>query len=297
MYLLLICALISCISPSLSESQFTFIYIVGIEGAGHYGLKELLEHLAHLTGHRVLWRGPAGNRGFRDALWFTSDPAELRNYMVNSSSGVISNPHGGGFADTEWNHTVIVEHASFPFEKDCRSCQLDEIEKSAVYKISWWYNTFLPLKETGEMNMKLLFIQRDWWDTIASHRNFAVPSYDGSMAGHATVMSTFLQHIWNEFVRIKDHFPSASDFRGIRYEWLAEHDENSVECPQLILALYDFLEFSAHVKDQTIIEESCKIVKKMWHKPRRHSTDDPDYASSMALKHDYDFPMLLNQTE
>jgi hypothetical protein len=214
---------------------------------------------------------------------------------VNDTDGVLNNPHGGGFMDKQWEHTVIIEHASFPFERDCRKCGLEGIENAVPYKIHWWYKTFFPLIATNEMKMKLLYIERNWWDTIVSHKNFAVPMYDGDMRGHATVIGTYLKHIWNEYSRIKEEFPDRDDFRGLHYEWFASHfgeGYSTVKCKDLIEKMFDFLEFKAHTIDEEVIAESCRTVAKMWHKPKIHERTHQDYAFAMSLKHDYIFPML-----
>jgi hypothetical protein len=279
------------------EAKFTFLYIVGIEGAGHHGMKELLEHLSHLSGHRVLWRGARGNRGYRDTLWtnhYKDNGKALRDYIVNDKDGVIANPYGGGYMDTSWKHTVIVEHISFPFEHDCRSCDVDEIGKDEHYDISWYYKAFYPLKETGDAKVKFLYITRDWWDLVASHKNFGVPSYDGDFMGHARVMRTHQEAIWKQYQKIKAFAPDDFDFGGVRYEWFAKDWYKSVPCPLLITAMFGFFEWENASTNMTLVEESCVAMGKIWHEPKRHQKEVKHYEATMLLEPEFAFPMLLN---
>lgn len=269
------------------EANSTFIWVVGVEGAGHHALKPLLEMLAQITRRKVMFRG-GGDRNFRNQFWFNhylNRSDNLQNYWrndINRRKGV-----------KEGTHTCIVEFVSFPFEHECRHCNIGTIKMDEHYDLEWVYKALHPLLEEGEVRMKILYLERDWWSTVAAHEvDLGASDFDQSFRGHAAVMERYLHHIYNEYERISKYAPNERSWAGVRYEWFS-HETSGVKCDVLVRALFEFLEWPVTTEE---VEHSCEEIGIMFHAPHKHEKTK-DYEHVMSLNHTYPFPMLLDLQE
>jgi hypothetical protein len=275
-------------NTNVTESKSTFVWVVGVEGAGHHALKPLVEMLAQITNHKVMFRG-GGDRNFRNQIYYNhylNNKENLQKYWlkeINKRPGLKAN-----------DHTCIVEYTSFPFEHECRHCKPAVIKQDEHYDLEWVYRSLRPLAAKGEVTMKMLYLERDWWSTIAAHDgDLTGNDFDSSFKGHATAMSLFLEHIHNEVGRVNKFAPNANAWGAVKYEWFS-HEASGVRCTKLVTSLFEFFEWSFSEED---VRHSCEEIKIMFHAPHMHAKNK-DYDFVMALKHEYsDFPWLLDVAE
>lgn len=267
-----------------AESKSTFIWVVGVEGAGHHALKPLVEMLAQITRRKVMFRG-GGDRNFRNQFWYnhySNRPDNLQSYWrkdINKREGVKKS-----------THTCIVEFVSFPFEHECRHCNIGTIKMDEHYDLEWVYKALYPLREEEEVTMKILYLERDWWSTVAAHEvDLGAADFDQNFRGHAAVMERYLHHIYNEYERIAKFAPDERSWAGVKYEWFS-HEASGVKCEVLVKALFEFLEWPVTDGD---VEHSCEEIGIMFHAPHKHAKTK-DYDHVMSLNHTYPFPMLLD---
>lgn len=275
------------VAVQTEEVKSTFIWVVGVEGAGHHALKPLVEMLAQITRHQVMYRG-GGDKNFRNQIWFNhylNRKDNLQNYWINEIN------RRQGVKNT--THTCIVEFVSFPFEHECRQCNEAAIKQDEHYDLEWVYKALFPLIEMGEVRMKILYLERDWWSTIAAHeQDLGTNEFDKSFRGHAAVLERYLHHIYREYELISNFAPNEKSWAGVRYEWF-NHNASGVKCEALVKALYEFFEWPF---DDADVAHACEEIAITFHAPHKHEKSK-EYEHIMSLNHTYPFPLILDLQE
>jgi hypothetical protein len=196
---------------------------------------------------------------------------------------------------------VIVEFISFPFSSACRSCAVDVIMHQEQYDLLWYYKSLFPLKE---VNMKLLWMNRDWWSQISAHWAEAVQGMpasgnDGNKKQHIINYANFHRVIGKEYTAIRSFDNSSRCFEGVQYEWFSTvpveiegkiYGGNKTDCKKLARSLYDFLEWTPTGEEDLI----CKKLPNMFKTPRLHPRDTEGYYE-LAMKHyqHFDIQMII----
>lgn len=244
----------------------TFVYIVGIEGAGHHALLPFVTAIADATNHHI----ESPTTAFRRELWYShynKNTEHVQHHFLNYGKRI---PH---------KNTAVLEYASFPFENNNRLSGLGSIKQDEHYDLEWLYTTLRPVSD--KVKMKYLYLSRDFYHAVTSH-----PELDGNFKQHAKGLETFLNHIYLEYQRISRY--DNSTWGGVRMEWFA-HLEH---CPKIVAAIVKFLDWRTGHE-----EEACIKIAKSYRPSRDRPFIQENYDFVQTLVTNYSIPMLLTDEE
>lgn len=214
----------------------TYLYIVGVEGVGHHGVTPAVEAIAHSCGQMVVYE----NKWLRNAHKFKNE------HLFQTTMKGFATKQRENFRDV-----LFIEDSSLPTGNVARHTT-NATNKVVFnsYDLVWVYNT---VKKVEGVKVKFLYLNRDFYRTVASH-----PEFDRGFEKHAKVLHDFIWYINAEYQIIDG---KESDlWRQISYEWFTEMDN----CTALVTAVADFVGFKT-----CDVSSACTLLKKYLHSKRK----------------------------
>lgn len=225
------------------NSNFTFLYLVGLEGVGHHGVHFYLKDLAYSCGRYFY---PHENPNFGgsfiensvgkwngEADWFF-----FRHYTYTG----LQNAPGSQYYNAKSSHIgTILFSSSFPRNNIVRApTSAKEIKNNTHYDLEGIVKSIQQINRNHPLDenitIKYLYLEREVFDTASSHCNFE-HSVRNACFFHALYMSRYSEHIGREFDitnRLEDNL-----WRRVYFEWFLVPEQ----CIALMTSLASFLGF------------------------------------------------------
>lgn len=166
------------------------IFVMGVEGTGHHGLKPLLHEMASKSGTQMyeannpnvpFGRATRNCINARDAKCLQRVVGEAVEEQLKKQRGTVIVFKGSlpGRKGNRRGECLFWENAS---RVDC----MEEIAKEPVYDLAWVWHTIEPVVP----NLKAVLLNRNFPNLVASHQQ-----WDGGLDQHSQTMAVFLQYI------------------------------------------------------------------------------------------------------
>lgn len=196
--------------PYPNQSQL--VYLVGVEGAGHHGVFQVLQRLAAQSGLVVLPR----DKGMRAAL------------MAHSRQDIAGEFSKSENRSPEGKH-VFLEDSSFPGGDYCRRTTSASIKLDCPrYDLRWMINTVREERREA----RAILLSRPFVNQVWSHNK-----WDGGLRKHATVLAEYMHFISDEL----DNEALMDDNLWARIDYTQFDDE---QCPGTVTRLAAFLDWA-----------------------------------------------------
>jgi hypothetical protein len=238
--------------PVFADNQLIYLYLVGVEGVGHHALSPALKVIAESCGSHVVYQ----DRSLR--------MSHLLNYSASFDNYIARLRYKSVLPKTK---LLLLEDASFPSGLFAdRNSSSAAIKRNNRYSLVWLYNRLI---QYPFIKVKFLYLSRDTFRTVNSHRHF-----DGSFEAHATVLQKFVQHLHNQFEVIEQNRMDSNTGTGtgtgsmslssssspvwgqVQYEWLTSAFlQNEAACYNAVSTIATFLEF---ILEDCDLQHVCK---------------------------------------
>lgn len=259
------------IAPT-SNKVHQVIFVMGVEGTGHHGIKPLLHEMTNKTGILMFEANnphqPFG-RASRHCLEIRSSACLqriMREVVQNASD------HGTGSA--------VVFKGSLPGRKNNPRAEclfwknasqvncMEELAKFPFYDLAW----IMGAVKVVVPDVKVIMLNRDFANLVMSHE-----VWDGGLDHHAKTMAVFLQYICHV---VRTAVPT-TDWVRLDYESFA-----TVEVGSLLRSLGHFLGWQT----DWLTKHSIHDLQKVIHISSRNATKSmpaDELALVQTVMHDY----------
>jgi len=211
----------------------TFVYIVGVEGVGHHAVAPAIAAIGHACNFNILYENEY-LRAYQQQSQVAPYAATISRAAARSASAL--------------KNLLVIEDSSFPTGHIARNSSVGNAGKkeNILYDLEWIHNS---LRKAQNTTTRFLYLNRDFYRTVASH-----PEFDGNYQTHAKVLHDFVWYINEEYQRIEAK--ESGLWRQINYEWFTQMDD----CPSLVASVADFLGFKT-----CDIEFACTLLNAAVH--------------------------------
>ena len=231
--------------PKMSMGQpnrLQYLYIAGVEGVGHHAVSPAIVSIAQSCGRHVIYQSKFLRRG------------QLSG-NTRTFGSVLKHAKETRFRS---KNILFLEDSSFP---------------NGYYDLEWVYD---QVKAIPDINIKFLYLSRDFYRTVASHIEF-----DDTFNDHALVLYDFIWYIHQEYNRINNKEP---DLWGqITYEWFTELKN----CQNLVNTIAKFMDW-----DGCNIVKACDRMKTTLRPQKPKVVNETDMQYSKTFKAQLPIPYL-----
>lgn len=148
-------------------NTISYLYVVGVEGVGHHGVSPAISEIAKACNRTVMYEYSPLRRSHN------SQNKKTLAYYLRKLRNLRSNTH----------RMQVIEDGSFPAGQHWRNSTPAQKKSYNPYNLEWMHD---QLKRSKSVDMKFLYVSRDFYRTVASH-----PEFDGSFAEHASILHDF----------------------------------------------------------------------------------------------------------